>query len=351
MAHEITKSDSFGYVGKPAWHGLGQELPEGLTATQAFEKVGLNWQTELWPLQAQSPDMLTVLVDGKQEVVPVRGHFAHIRTDNKAVLGVVSEDYVPMANAELSEFADILRNEAGEDLNIETCGSLYGGRKVYVLVERPSKAITPVAGDVIRSYLNLCNGHDGMQRLLCYETNVRVVCANTLIRSIHGPGFEDGVKFRHTGSRDWKTRIPAVKALLGFADLAHAEFERKVKLMAEFETDPATQAEYMYRLFDKIHGVVTPGMDIKSADRLLKRRNETVDLWLGNLYDTRQAGCKGTAWGLLNAATQWSDHQRPRFEKLDQRSDQVINQKLFGVGVQFKRTAMDLAVQMAGARV
>ena len=104
MAHEITAADSFGETrlnGKKAWHGLGVEIPEGLTAVEGFNKIGLGWETELVPVQA-------VMADGS--IVKDGDFKMHIRRDTKESLGVVGKDYKAISNQFLAEFADSLRH-------------------------------------------------------------------------------------------------------------------------------------------------------------------------------------------------------------------------------------------------
>ena len=49
MGHGITALDSFAFTGERTkiWHKLGNQLPEGLTAVEAFEQEGIDWGTEL----------------------------------------------------------------------------------------------------------------------------------------------------------------------------------------------------------------------------------------------------------------------------------------------------------------
>lgn len=155
MAHEIRKTDSFAEVrsnGQRAWHGLGIEIEEGLTAVQAARRV-VGWNTELLPVYA---DRMT---ENGIERIEAEGNKLHVRSDTGAVLGMVSSSYRPVQNIEMAEFADQL---LGPDAaaSVETIGSLFDGRRVFVLLRMPQN-IVAARGDELSTYMAVTNGHGG----------------------------------------------------------------------------------------------------------------------------------------------------------------------------------------------
>lgn len=105
----------------------------------------------------------------------VPGYVANVRTDNGAVLGVVSTRYQVVQNGEAFRWADAL---LGKDVRYETAGSLFGGRRVWLLA-RLTKEMQ-LLGEELMPYFCLMNSHDGSSSVRVCVTPVRVVCQNTL---------------------------------------------------------------------------------------------------------------------------------------------------------------------------
>lgn len=122
---------------------------------------GLNWRVEQRP----------ILSDGN----PIFGYKANIRDTDKKVLGVVTDRYRVVQNAEAFAFTDAL---LGEGVKYETAGSLQEGRKIWLLAKLPDKYI--IEGEQIDPYLVFSSSHDGSGAIKVCMTPIRVVCQNTL---------------------------------------------------------------------------------------------------------------------------------------------------------------------------
>lgn len=95
------------------WHGLGVCVENAVSSEEALKVSGLNWNVV-------QQSILT------EEAVLIPGYKANIRdTDNK-ILGVVSDRYKVVQNAEAFAFTDAL---LGEGVTYETAGSLQDGKK------------------------------------------------------------------------------------------------------------------------------------------------------------------------------------------------------------------------------
>ena len=332
MGHGITKTDTFVEVNKRAWHGLGDEIPEGLTAAEAFEIAGLGWETELAPCYAR--------LDGKSVELP--GHFAHVRKDNREILGMVSGDYKPFENADLARLADSLV-DADHQVLVETCGSLYGGRRVFVLVKLP-KDIIVTSDDILEQYICVSNGHGGVAVLSAYPTRIRVVCANTLRASEHS--LVQGGSWRHTG--DFDEKVKQARQVLGLAAAETERFEEQVKLLVRTNMTIARQKSYMERVYDKCFGRVdVEHGDALTVEKLLTRKKNILTEWEANLEDVRQSmkSIRGTAWQAMNAITQWQDHERGRHLTVHD-SDSRVHSNLFGIANKQKQVAYNMALAL-----
>ena len=109
------------------------------------------------------------------EGVPIPGYKANLRDTDHQVLGVVTDRYRVVQNAEAFAFTDAL---LGEGVRYETAGSLQNGRKIWLLAKLPDKYI--IEGDQIDPYLVFSSSHDGSGSIKVAMTPIRVVCQNTL---------------------------------------------------------------------------------------------------------------------------------------------------------------------------
>ena len=154
--------ESMFYVRQKPWHGLGTMVSEAPNSNEALIYSGLDW-TVLQKDVYTEDDRL------------VLGYKANIRSTDGAALGIVSDRYKVVQNAEAFAFTDDL---LGEGVTYETAGSLQGGRKVWMLAKMPHRYI--IAGDEITPYLVVMNSHDGSSGIKVAMTPIRVVCQNTL---------------------------------------------------------------------------------------------------------------------------------------------------------------------------
>ena len=172
MAHEIdfttSEKGSAMFAYEPAWHGHGVVVDAAQTSADALRIAGLDWDVDLTDLEAVMPD-------GTRQAVPT--HRATWRRDTGAVLGAVGMKYQPLQNRDAFAWMDEV---VGESLAIwHTCGSLRGGRDVWMLAKLPGH-IEVTDRDVIDKYVLITNNHGGTGAVRLFPTSVRVVCANTL---------------------------------------------------------------------------------------------------------------------------------------------------------------------------
>lgn len=84
------------YVREKPWHGLGTMVQKAPTSAEALKLAGLDWTVE-------ARDMW---LNGGYEPIP--GYKANVRSSDNKVLGVVSNKYRIVQNAEAFAFTDAL---------------------------------------------------------------------------------------------------------------------------------------------------------------------------------------------------------------------------------------------------
>jgi len=323
MAHEIdvtTGEAAVFTVGVPPWHNLGTVVKEAQTSAHAIELAGLDWHVARWNLQA---------VNEAGEIQAVEKRFANVRLDTGAVLGVVSDSYSLFQNVEAFDFFDAL---VGEKLAMyETAGSLFGGRRIWVLARVP-REFQVVDNDSIESYVLLTNSHDGSWALRMIPTTVRVVCANTLNLAL-GRTKSEGVTIRHRGNL--MDRVTEAREALGLINRRLDEFNREVELLV---SKKLTQ-EHVRQYFESL---IPEG----ASDRVVER---SVSAWTENFSNSRQTinGIEDSAWAAFNAVSEWSDHSRGFRGEGVVKEERRMDSNIFGTSNRLKQKAFVKALELS----
>lgn len=184
MAHEITSSDGLVLARKMAWHGLGIIVQDSPSAVESLKLAKLDWSVEQWPMSATNGQVRRV----------IDSHVLNVRSDNHEELGVVGSGYQPVQNADLAAFVDALGLDGS--IKIESAGSIRGGKRLWFLAQ--GESVWASESDETKTYLLICNGHDGSLAVTAQPTTVRVVCSNTLHMALSDRS--KAVRFRHEGN-------------------------------------------------------------------------------------------------------------------------------------------------------
>lgn len=342
MAHEINSTDKFGEVrehGKRAWHGLGTEIPDGLSAEDGFEQIGLGWRTTLAPVFAKIEGMGPNGPTSTEVEIPEKR--AHYRTDTMELLGVVSDGYRSLENMDLARFADALADADQGQVTVETAGSLHNGRRVFACVKLPEE-VRAAEGDVMEQYVLVSNGHGGFASFACYPTSVRVVCANTLRWS--ESDVARGLRFFHLGSMEDK--LANARQTLGIARKETALFQEQVTALVGLDLSSTRMRELAEEIYYRSFGKISVGLDPESKAKMEAKRDEVIGKWMANMEDDRQriAGIEGSAWAFYNSISQYHDHERNNFAPVTE-SNARISSNLFGVSQEHKRKAFRRLLQ------
>jgi phage/plasmid-like protein (TIGR03299 family) len=304
MSHELLDTDSMVSAndadGRKTWHfslGTPVTLVDGdLKVEDAQEVAGLDWMTEHRPLYVPR----TVGIDETgAEVVEydvVETHRAAVRVDTDTTLGVVGMQHALVQNHELFDLAAALQAESEGGVLVETAGSLKGNRLVWVLAK--INRDVDVAGDVSHPYLLIGNSHDGTMSLRVQTTLIRVVCWNTLSWAI--TNCASAWIARHSSGVAGK--VDEIKAAIGmsysYVDAWEAEVQR-------FIDTPVKRPA-----FDKFVERLVP-LEPNPTDRQVANATERRDA-IRQLHEgPTVAPFTGTAWGALNAGTEWQQWVRP----------------------------------------
>ena len=127
--------------------------------------------------------------------LPVPRHVANVRSDTRAVLGVVGDGYEPLQNRAAFAFCDAI-TDSGRAHWIGA-GSTRGGARVHALMRLDREIrIGGAEGEDVLPLLCFRNGHDGGLAVTVSVVPFRLACLNVMLLSI--AGAQRTWKARHT---------------------------------------------------------------------------------------------------------------------------------------------------------
>jgi len=331
MSHEITiRQDGTveaAYALLPAWHGLGTVVDHCMTSEEVFKAAHLDWTVEQWPIEAKNPFGYRDAPDN----VPVPNHKANVRSDNHAVLGVVTNAYEVVNNVEAFNFVDALHQDG--IIKYESAGSLKGGRVVWLLARMPQE-FKITEQDILKQYILFTTAHDGSRAIRVVPTDVRVVCWNTVSLAIADE--RRGLSIRHMGNiqdklADAKRAITAV----------NEEFDQYHKTVAALR-----DVRFNMKRMESFVNVLIPAENGVNDTQRQRTRNAILDAFTAGPQNLPEV--RGTAWAGFNAVTQTVDHLSVyRGRGANSPAENRMFSTMLGSNARFKLSALALMSQAA----
>ena len=268
------------------WHGLGQLMVPGASIEEWQAQAGMDYKVQRSVIRYATQRDLT----SPEQFRTVDDKHVLFRSDTGAALGVVSDSYKVVQPMEVLEFFRDWAAQGG--LTIESAGVLFGGRR-YFATAKLSDAVSVDGGrDTVVPYALLSTSADGSLATECRWTTVRTVCNNTLTMARKGAA---AFKVSHRS-------VFVADDARAVVESAHEEFGAFM-----------TAARYLS----------TTKMNVKEAEgmtlQLLMKTNEEVTrasagfnrimgLFNGQGLGSNFETSHDTAWGWLNAVTEYVDH-------------------------------------------
>ena len=283
--HGIFENDyMFSGRGEVPWHGIGAVLEGVPNSEEAIKTARLTWMVEQVPVYSHN-----------NRAEPIPNYVANVRSDTNEVLGIVSDRYCVAQNKDVFAFADSLINSNKVKCAFETAGSLFNGRRVFMLVNMPKGRIV---GDDYQPYLCLSNAHDGSACLQVFLTAIRVVCNNTLSAALNTAKRKISIK--HLSLMEQR-KDEAVKTM-GMASKYFHDLEAFASQLAGKKVN-----------IGKVLNILYP-VSSEMSKRQLKSNNEVKD-FIKNIFkkkDDLQNFGKNNAWGVYSAIADYRSNAEPK---------------------------------------
>lgn len=322
MAHELFINQegkaSMAYVGATPWHGLGQQLTENSPIEVWAREAGMDYYIDSAQVHYPAPS--------SQEMLQFAGKKVLFRNDTGVALSVVSDRYKVVQPLEVLEFFRNLTEQHGWQL--ETAGVLYQGQKYWALAKTGAE-VRIMGQDLLKGYVLLATSCDGTLRTMAKRTSIRVVCNNTLTYAANNG--EPEIRISHASNFD----AVAVQNELGIGD-AWEDFAKQAAELAIRKVSNQEAINYVLGLFgDKMKPI-----DQQPAINTIAK---VLQLFDGNGKGSDLQSARGTAWGLVNAVTEYVDHHKGRDQS------RRLDNAWFGKGGDLKVQAYNSALELLAA--
>jgi phage/plasmid-like protein (TIGR03299 family) len=335
MAHNLAtiegKTAFFCATGKhgSAWHKLGQEVRDAQSWQEAMRLAKLDWTVSKRPLFA-AKNMNGITCDEFVEV-PAWGIF---NDSNQQFFGAVGAQYEPIQNQFAFDFVDTLL-EAESGSHYESAGALGNGSRVFCLARVPFDFTISGTDDKHETYMLFTSSHDGTGSATAMLTDTRVVCQNTLNMALSRQENSGILKVKHTKSAE--IRLEQARKLMSGIKADVGTLRAKLDLLASRQMTEEALQVVMDRLY--------PTVNTDVATRRKNKIAEIATLYFNNDNNTFPE-VRGTAYNLLNAITEHTDHKRG-VRMTDSRSGMTEEQAradnaLFGSGSDLKQNALEI---------
>ncbi len=312
MAHKFETGFS---VREVPWHGLGivpDEYPGNWAAARTL--AGLDWDPEEVPAY----EMDEVFADGRCTVKLIEDFKQIKRTDTGARLAIAKDGYEIITHDVFGEIFESILEKSDGEIMYETAGSLDGGKKVWVLAKLGKEMHLTGDPSAIQNYMALMTSHDGSAALRVIGTSVRIVCMNTWhAADMDSARRGSSYSFKHT--KNWRDRVEDAKAALSNTQDSIAHTMQQAEEMLRVKVT-AAQAKWFINEF-AIHRTVanTVGKQAFGKRELAARLEQprvkaSMEHTLSTLHKIMDSettlGIRGTMYGLVQAAGEFSDHFR-----------------------------------------
>jgi phage/plasmid-like protein (TIGR03299 family) len=324
MAHNIwidaKGTEHAAYAREAAWHGLGTVVDHLMTAQETMKAAGLDWAVDKRQLSWNG--------------APVDAYGIFRQTDD-AMLGVVTDFYKPIQNADGFKNVDLLIETVG-GAHYEAAGALGKGEQIWCLARIPVELQIKGTDDKSEVFL-LCNTrHDGKGSMIVKIVTTRVVCQNTLDIALR----EGGSFFRVGHFGNTQKKMTAARELMADITGTVKSLEEKMNILAARKMTKQTFVTVLDKLF--------PPSEIEiearsSAAQAAATRREEKLAEIAGLFSSNDKNAfpeiRGTAYNMLNAITEYTDHYSGN-------DNTRARSAMFGAGQQLKHAALETILEV-----
>jgi phage/plasmid-like protein (TIGR03299 family) len=265
---------------------------EEFNATQVLEAANLNWEVQHTPLHT------SVITENGVTNVALENKVATTRVNadgSASVLGITSPTYSIVQNHDIIKIVDSVMFEAGA--MYESAGELRGGKKIFMAAKLPNTLdLTLKNIDPVDAYLVASNTHDGTDSLRFEIKYLRLICKNGMTRWTNA----SSISFKH--SARMSVKIEDVRQTLGVILKSTEEFN----LLSSSLVEKKVANSDFFSIVKDVFPIDEDNMTDRQQENARERQRALLNIWNGHT----QENIKGTAWGIVNAFTEYEQWAR-----------------------------------------
>lgn len=262
------------------WHAIGKSVEECKDLEGVLAASGLDYTVEKRPVYGR--------VLGEDKLIPNR--FITTRDNDGHMYDIVSDKFEVVQNREAFDFVHYM----GEDLRFLKAGETGSGM-VYIIGALPQ---VDILGDAFTPHVIFRNGFTGKIKITAAVCPLRMVCQNQF--NFAFKNAENSTTIRHV--RNAHDKLEEAREVLKTA----ADYMQELTAMAEQYAGIRLCSTDLDRLLDRMFPIADPeSMNSFKRHQLEVSRENFKKAYLAD----DNANFRGTAWGLINAYTDFITHR------------------------------------------
>ena len=281
------------------WTNIGKDVTACKDMEQVLQMSGLDYTVEKRPIFTY-PDIED---DGTRMVIPNR--FITTRRQDGHTYDVVSDKFEIIQNRDAFDFVKYM----GDELLFEKAGETQSGM-VFVIGKLPE---VDILGDKFTPHVIFRNGFSGKVKITAAICPLRIICQNQFNFAFKNTA--NTVQIRHVGNAEAK--LEEAKEVLRLS----ADYMAELNTMAEHFAAMKLGKARMGRITDYLFPTPTEDMNPFKRKSLEDARARFISAH--DAEDNRNF--RGTAWGMVNAYTDYLTHKEPAGKRDDRFEGKFVN--------------------------
>lgn len=282
------------------WTKIGKSVDECKSVEQVLRASGLDYTVE------KQQVYMPCTVNGATSWHKIPNRFATVRTSDGHAYDVVSDKFEIIQNRDAFDFVGYM----GDELTFEKAGETASGM-VYIIGKLPE---VNILGDAFTPYVLFRNGFNGKTKITAAISPLRIVCQNQF--NFAFKNAQNAITVRHVKNAEAKLE----------------EARETLKMCADYMTQLGALAERLgamkmgSRQIEAVTNILFPIPDESKINPFKRKTMEdarTAFIAAHNAEDNRNF--RGTAWGLVNAYTDYITHREPAGKRADRFEGKFVN--------------------------
>lgn len=267
------------------WNAIGKSVEECKDLEGVLRASGLDYNVVKHTVFAQ--------MDGGMKMVEIPNRFITARENDGHMYDIVSDKFEIVQNREAFDFV----NYMGEDLQFEKAGETTGGM-VYIIGKLPE---VDILGDAFIPHVIFRNGFTGKVKITAAICPLRIVCQNQF--NFAFKNTQNAITIRHVQNAEQK--LEEAREILKMS----ADYMAELNAMAQQYVGIKLTKKDLDRVLDQMFPIVDPeNMNAFKRHQLEEQREKFKRAYLAD----DNSNFRGTAWGLINAYTDFITHKAPQ---------------------------------------